>query len=65
MSETTVPPFSPGEAVKITIESDEGWHFLQGDFIKLDESGLLYQRRDAGPLAFIPRERILMIEGKV
>lgn len=60
-----VPPFAPGESVKITFEVGNALHVHGGDFIKLDESGLLYQKRNAGPLAFIPRERLVLIEGRV
>lgn len=63
---TEVPPFGPGEAVKVTFEIGESELHVHGvDFIKLDDTGLLAQKPKAGPLVFYPRERIVMIEGKV
>ena len=57
------PPFSPGDQIKITIyegPNDTAWRW--GEFIKLDETGLLFQPRVTRNIAFVPRERLVMIE---
>lgn len=60
--ETPTQPFAPGEPIRVSIDEAGDVHLYWGEFIKLDETGLLLQSKRSGNVQFIPRERIVTIE---
>lgn len=57
------PPFAPGERVIVHIEVCDNAEVHRGEFIKLDETGLMIQRRPTREIIYFPRERIVMVAG--